>query len=427
MSRSRESLYAAMDVGTTKVATLIARVSSQGAIEVVAAGHAPSEGMRKGQVVSPSELVGPIRASAAEAEAILGRRLPPVLVGITGSHLHCINAGSGEPAAQRRARAISQNDVDHLLSATAASGAGRGDRVVQVVPRSFAVDDLAGVHDPVGMSGERLRAEAHVVYGNAASMETLERVLRTADIPVRGMVLEHLASAEAVLTNDERAAGVVLVDIGGGTSDIAIYQDGALLHTASVPVAGQHFTSDLAVGMGMPLSIAEAVKLEHGNVSLEGVDSRSSIAVPTGIGDQTRLVSTLTLRHLLHDRATELMKMTLARVADSGLRRMPPGGIVLTGGCANLQGLVELAAGYGRCHARLGAPADALGLPAELRESAFATAVGLLVWGVQHRHAGAFMAEQPVRVSLASRLRGWLGRWQNPMHQPRQRPTGARV
>ncbi len=427
MARNRESLYAAMDVGTTKVATLIARVSAQGSMEVVAAGHAASEGMRKGQVVSPAEIAGPIAASAAEAERMLGRRLPPVLVGITGSHLHGINAAAAQPDRGTRTRAFTQGDVDRLLDAAAAPGAGTGERVVQVVPRSFAVDALAGVNDPVGMSGERLRAEAHVVYGNTASMETLERVLRTAGVPVRGMVLEHLASAEAVLTNDERAAGVVLVDIGGGTSDIAVYQDGALTHTASVPVAGAHFTSDLAVGLGMPPSIAEAVKLEHGNVELEGVDARSSIAVPTGIGDQTRLISTLTLRHLLHDRANELMKLTLARVAESGLRRVPPGGIVLTGGCANLPGLVDLAARYGRTHARLGAPAEALGLPEELRSSAFSTAVGLLVWGVQHRHAGAYMSERPLRISLASRLRGWLGRWQSPLHLPGQRTSGARV
>ena len=427
MATGRETAYAAIDVGTTKIATLVARVASAGTMEVVAMGHAASQGMRKGLVVSPSELTDAIRASVADAERMYGKRLPPVLVGITGGHLTCINAAATlNGAAKSGPRAFSQDDVDRLLSDTVKQS-DRRRRIVHVVPRTYQIDGLSGVRNPIGMTGETLSAESHVVVGDTATMDNLEHVVRAAGVRVQGLVIEHLASAEAVLTPDEREAGVVLVDIGGGTADIAIYKDGALFHTAAIPVAGNHFTNDISVGLGIPPSAAEAVKVEYGSAMTEFVDPRHTIDVPTGLGDHTRPISQLTLNQLIHDRAVELVRMVLARVAQSGLRKVPTGGIVLTGGTANLPGLAEIVADYGKCHVRVGSPIATLGLPPELAQSTFATGVGLILWSIQHRHPGAVAMSVTVNEGVLVRLKGWLGRVAARRAAPTHGATGVRA
>ena len=411
MAGAKETLYAAVDVGTTKVATLVARVSPAGAMEVVAIGHATSEGMRKGLVVSPEALTNAVRRSVDEAEAMLEAPLPPVLVGITGGHLSCINAAASvrRTPNRRSVHTFSQNDVDHLVDASSPKPDSKR-RVVQVVPRAYQVDDLSGVRNPIGMSGEKLAAESHVVMGDATTMDNLARVVRAAGVNVQGLVIEHLASAEAVLTADERESGAVLVDIGGGTSDIAIYRDGAAWHTSAIPVAGQHFTSDIAIGLGLPPTVAEAIKIRHGSASTVGLTKNDVIEVESGMGEHTRPISHLTLNQLLHDRAVELVRLVLHRVAETGLTRIPPGGLVLTGGCANLPGLAEIAADYGKCNVRIGSPSSALGLPPELERSSFATGVGLLLWGIQRRHAGAVLPDVSINEPVLERLKGWLSR-----------------
>ena len=411
MTPAKESTYAAIDVGTTKVATLVAKVASAGNMEVIALGHATSEGMRKGLVVSPTELTDSVRRSVAEAEAMLGAELPPAHVGITGSHLTCLNAAASinRDRGKESVHTFSQDDVDRLLSSTVARSASDR-RIVHVVPRTYQVDGLRGVRNPIGMNGEKLAAESHVVLGDAVSMDNLERVVRAAGVKVHGLVIEHLASAEAVLTADERESGSVLVDIGGGTSDIVVYRDGSAWYTAAVPVAGQHFTNDLAIGLGLPPTVAEATKIRYGSASVEGIDSKQVIEVESGMGEHTRPISLQTLDQLLHDRAVELVRLILHKLSESGLTRVPPGGIVLSGGCAKLPGLAEIAADYGRCEVRIGSPSSVLGLPPELEHSSFSTAVGLLLWAIQHRHAGAIAKSVTLDEPVLSRLRGWLSR-----------------
>lgn len=411
MGTARDTAYAAIDVGTTKIATLVAKVASNGTMEVVAMGHATSQGMRKGLVVSPSELTDAIRRSVADAEGMYGRKLPPVLVGITGGHLTCINAAADlAPNGSSGPRAFSQYDVDRLLNDTLKQS-DRKRRVVHVVPRTYQVDGLSGVRNPIGMKGERLSAESHIVVGDSATMDNLERVVRAAGVKVQGLVIEHLASAEAVLTLDERDAGVVLVDIGGGTADIAIYRDGALFYTAAVLIAGNHFTNDIAVGLGLQPASAEKVKIQHGSATIDFVDPRATVDVPTGLGDHKRQISQLTLNQLIRDRAIEMVRMILAKVAESGLRKVPPGGIVLTGGTAELGGLAEIVADYGKCTVRVGSPSANLGLPAELERSTFATGVGLILWSIQHKHPGGVALSVTVSDSVLGRLKGWLGKF----------------
>ena len=415
MARAKETMYVAIDVGTTKVATLVAKVASEGVMEVVAVGRATSEGMRKGMVVSPEDLTLSVRRSVQEAQEMLGAAIPAAHVGITGGHLTCINAAASIDLAPKKGkkakkvRAFSQEDVDRLLSSTAPE-IGLRQRVVHVLPRTFQVDGLDGVRNPVGMSGEQLGGESHVVLGDAATMDNLARVTSAAGVKVHGFVLEHLASAEAVLTAEEREIGTVLVDIGGGTSDLAIYKDGAAWFTTAIPVAGQHFTSDISIGLGLPPTVAEATKIRYGTANLDGIHTKEMIDVEDLDGEASRLVSKLQLARLIHDRAAELARLILHRIGSSGMTRVPPGGIVLTGGCSQLEGLESIVADYGNCPVRTASPSAALGLPPELENSSYSTAVGLLLWAIHQRHAGAVAREVSINQPVMERLRGWLNK-----------------
>jgi cell division protein FtsA len=419
-------MYTAIDVGTTKVATLVARVAPAGTIEIIATGHAVSEGMRKGTVVSPQELTEAIRLSVQEAQSMLGADMQPAYVGITGGHLTCIN--SVATLSQNRKRGgvtFSQIDVDRLLSSTVDQSDERR-RVVHVIPRSYEVDGLQGVSNPVGMNGVHLAAESHVVVGDVAAIENLESAVRAAGVGVHGVVIEHLASAEAVLTPDERQTGAVLVDIGGGTSDIVIYRAGAVWYTAAIPIAGHSFTNDIAIGLGLPPSVAEATKLQYGSALLNQVGPHDVVEVESGLGEHTRPISHQMLNQLLHDRAVELVRMVLHKVIQSGLTRVPPGGIVLTGGCANLPGLAEIAADYGKCEVRVGRPLETLGIPSELEHSSYSTAVGLLIWAIQHRDPGAIAKSVTLNTNVLGRLKGWFIRFTSRRATP-PRVVGIRA
>jgi cell division protein FtsA len=411
MASGSEMTYTAIDVGTTKIATLVARVAPSGTVEIVAMGHAASEGMRKGTVVSPQELTEAVRLSVQEARSMLETEMQPAYVGITGGHLTCINSAATLPRSRKNgAVTFSQNDVNRLLRSTVDQSDERR-RIVHVVPRSYEIDGLQGVRNPIGMNGVHLAAESHVVVGDVAAIENLESAVRAAGVKVHGVVIEHLASAEAVLTPDERQAGAVLVDIGGGTSDIAIYRDGVVWYTAAIPVAGHNFTNDIAIGLGLPPSVAEATKLQYGSALLDQVGPDDVVEVESGLGEHTRPISHQVLNQLLHDRAVELVRMVLHKVMQSGLTRVPPGGIVLTGGCANLPGLSQIVADYGKCAVRVGRPLGALGLPTELEDSSYSTAVGLLIWAIQHRHPGAVAKSVTINTNVLDRLKGWFTRF----------------
>jgi cell division protein FtsA len=366
--------------------------------------------MRKGLVVSPDVLAAAISSSVREAEAMLGERLPPAHIGVTGGHLTCLNAATAITRSPKAmATCFTQSEIDSLLMSTTPATAG-DKHVVQVVPRSFSVDGLDGVHDPVGMRGDRISTESHIVIGDPGPMATLVRTVRSTGVTVKGVVLEHLASAEAVLTADERLVGSVLVDVGGGTSDLAVYQNGSAWYTAAIPVAGHHFTSDIAIGLGLPLSIAERIKIEHGSAILDGVDSKDYVDVEPSAEGEPRAISRLALNQLLRDRAVELVRLILFKLAEAGLKRVPPGGIVLTGGSSALNGLSEIVAEYGNCPVRIGTPTSALGLPEELEHSCFSTAIGLLLWSVRNRQVGIIAEDVSMSSRVTERLRNWLSK-----------------
>ena len=406
----KDKLYTAIDIGTTKVSTLVAKVAPDGSMELVATGHAASAGMRKGLVIDADELAESTRESVREAGAMLGSKtVPPAFVGITGTHLRGVNTSSAITRGEN-AGVVTSDDVDALLAETVKRGAEGRQRILHVIPRSYQIDSTIGIRNPVGLAGRRLSAESHVVFGDSAQIENVARVVRQAGVKVRGLIIEHLASAEAVLTAEERDIGVALVDIGGGTSDIAIYHDGALLHTAALPVAGHQFTNDIAIGLGLTPSMAEEAKVRHGSAVVRDEDRDRQVELLGMDGSQTRSVSVVAIQRLLHDRAVELVRMTLVKLHDAGFKRVPPGGIVFTGGSSKLRGLLDVARDYGAPTARLGLPSSALGIPTELQDGAFATGVGLLLWGIGHRHTGAVAPDLTIAPPVRERLRSLFSR-----------------
>jgi cell division protein FtsA len=404
---STESLYTAIDVGTTKVCTLVAKVSPSGEMQVVALGRAESSGMKKGMVVGPQELQAAVRLSVAEAVSMLGKSLPSAYVGITGSHLRCMNTTASTTRKTQGGAPVTEGDVDRLLESALPQSVHRR-RVVHVVPRRYKLDGLDGIRNPVGLSGRHMDVESHVVIGDSSSLENVARVVQAAGVRVKGLVMEHLASSEAVLSTDEQERGVVLVDIGGGTSDVALFRDGAIQHTAAVPVAGHQFTSDVAIGMGISLSLAEQAKVMHGSVLTDGVGPKEMVEVRAS--DETKTIAQLPLNTLLRDRAVELVRLIMLTVRESGLDRMPPAGLVLTGGSANMAGLAAVAAEYASCPVRIGTPSAVLGLPPELEDASFATSVGLLMWGIQHRRPNPVSPRITLSAPVFHRLREWIAR-----------------
>jgi cell division protein FtsA len=407
MGKMKETLYTGIDVGTTKVATMVARVSPMGAVDVIALGHATSWGMRKGMVVSPEELLQSVQHSVGEAKAMLGRKLPPAYVGVTGSHLVCENTDASMTHPGAKGKVITRKDISRVMESSIAYTPAT-QRVLHVIPQQYRVDGLREVRNPVGLTGEQLQARSHVIIGDARPMENLIRVVRAADVRVRALVAEHLASAEAVLSNDERETGVVLVDIGGGTSDVAIFKDGAVIHTAAIPVAGYQFSNDISVGLGLPLSLAEEVKVWYGSTYVDGIKTGTTVELPASGSEAPRQIQQLALNNLLRERSIELVHLIMHTVREAGLDRMPSAGIVYTGGSSNLPGLVEVTEEYAGCPARAGSPSANLGLPQELENATFATGVGLLLWGIRNKHHQPISGKVNVSHQVMDRVKGWL-------------------
>ncbi len=378
-------LYAAIDVGTTKVCTLIARIGPNGELEILSVGIEQSLGMRKALVVDMGGMQEAVRKSWTKATAHLKGQVHGACIGVTGSHIASLHTTGAIASLNGAAeKVVTRQDMQRAVKLSYPK-VPEHQELLHVIPLAYSVDTARGVRNPVGLKGRQLSVESHAIIGEAASLENVVRAVEGAGVAVKSMVLEPLASAEAVLTGDEREMGVVLVDIGGGTSDIAIFQHGVMAHTSVIPVAGYQFTNDVAMAFGVPYAVAEQAKLKYGHLIADEVGPNEVVHLSVEKeGERPLQVRRRDLSRFLNDRGVELLRLIRLKVKQAGLEVMPPGGIVFTGGGANLPGWEQLTHEYLPGPVRIAQPRDILGLPAELKSATYSTSIGILLWSIYH-------------------------------------------
>ena len=380
---SKEMFYTAMDLGTTKVCTLIARIGPEGELKLLGTGITPSMGMQKGLVESIQETQGAVRSSLEEAQRYLGRGVSWTYLGVTGNHITCVNT-SGSLSTSQVDGTISSQDIQCLIESSFPD-VPEGKEVLHVIPISYGVDGLEGVRNPIGLHAEEVQVKSHVVLGDTPILKNLVKAVEGCKLSVRSLVLQPLAAAEAILTESEREMGAVMVDIGGGTTDVVVFKMGSPWYTSVIPVGGNQLTRDLAVALGSPFFIAEEIKTKWGHALPEEVPFDEEVQIPGFQGQQRRSVKRRTLCQPLHERLSETVKLVLLRLREAGLRQLPPGGLVITGGTAEIPGMKDLVQTFTSVPVRIGYPAGIMGLPSELKKPAFSTSVGTLLWGIKHQ------------------------------------------
>ena len=376
--RKRATL-ASIDVGTTKVCTIIAEVS-EGGIRVVGVGVTPSNGLHKGLVVNINEARESIRESVRKAEQASGYKVESAYIGVTGRHVSSVN-NRGVVAITRNDRLVRREDLRRVLSCAQNIKVPSERRLLHVIPRGYAVDGQVGIKNPVGMHGFRLDVETHIITAAVASVQNLVKCIRGIGIDIDDLILEPLASSEAILTEDEKQVGVILADIGGGTTDIAVFKDSSIWHTAILPVAGYQLTRDVAIGLGLPFDVSEEMKKRYGSVMpvYESKAETTSTISADGHG-----VSYQDLCDIIRARVEEIIRLILLELPRSDYEELVPAGLVLTGGTANLAGIEALGRDILRLPVRVGVPTPMSGITDVLRDPAYATSVGLLLWGVKN-------------------------------------------
>ena len=404
VAESQKQKIVGLDIGTNKVATIVAEVNEFQELEIIGIGTHASSGLKKGVVINIESTVESIKRAVEEAELMAGCAIESVYAGIAGSHVRSLNS-HGMVAIKDRE--VVDQDVDRVMDAAQAMAIPADQRILHVLPQEFVIDNQEGVREPLGMSGVRLEAKVHMVTCALNAAQNIEKCVERCGLAVNDIVLEQLASSYSVLTQDERDLGVCLVDIGGGTTDIAIFVDGAIRHTAVIPVAGDQVTNDIAMALRTPTQYAEDLKVRYACAltQLAGVDE--FIKVP-GVGDKPdRELSRQTLAEVVEPRYDELFKLVLSELRRSGFEHLVASGIVLTGGGAKMEGLIELAEEIFHMPVTLGSPREISGLKDIVRNPVFATGVGLLQYGLDRERD--LLGKQGDRESgLFARAKLWL-------------------
>ena len=374
-----------IDVGTTKVCTMVAEVRPDGRINILGVGIAPSKGLDKGMVVNIDEASNAIRTSVDKAERLSGYRVGMAYVGIAGKHVQSLNS-RGVVAIARPDHEITKADVARAVESAQAVAVPTQREVIHVLPRAYLVDGHENIRDPIGMSGYRLEVETHIVSGEVMAIQNLIKSVERAGVEIDDLVLQPLASAEAVLSPEDKERGVVLVDIGGGTTDIAIFVHGSIWHSVVLPIGGNHFTNDIVYVLHTPPHTAEYLKIKYGAaVAREGDQPGDDVIVTESFapGEQQE-ISRYHLNQIVQSRAEQLLTMVGTEIQRSGYEGMLSTGIVLTGGSSQLAGLDELARDMLGMPVRIGVPGDLMGLSETIDAPPYATGVGLLKWGLSH-------------------------------------------
>jgi cell division protein FtsA len=409
MTRARgRDLIVGLDVGTTKVCAIIAEAGAAGALEILAVGTAASRGLRRGMVVNIDSTVEAIKQAMAEAELTAGVEVGAVYASVAGSHIRGVNS-RGVVAVSGKDREVTAADVARAVEAARAIDLPPDREIVHVLPQTFVVDDQDGVRQPVGMTGVRLEVETHIVTGAMTSVQNLVRSVNRAGLTVQDIVFEPLASAESVLLPEEKELGVLLVDVGGGTTDVALYREGSVWHSAILPLGGDHITNDIAVGLRTAASDAEGLKRRYGCALTSLVAAEETVDVPSVGGRKARQLSRQILSEIIQPRVEEIFTLAARDLARAGFRDAATAGAVVTGGTSLLEGVSEVAERVFDLPVRRGAPQVGGALGETVASPIYATGVGLVLYGLA-RQAAAATAPPDVRGfrGRVRRLTGWF-------------------
>ncbi len=383
---SDDNMIVALDIGTSKVVCLVGEVMPDGHIEVIGIGSHSSRGLKRGVVINIESTVGSIQRAVEEAELMAGCKIHSVTVGIAGSHISSLNS-HGIVAV--RDREVMDHDLERVIDAASAVAIPADQKILHILPQEYLIDNQEGIKEPLGMSGVRLEAKVHLVTGAINAIQNIEKCVRRCGLEVDGVVLEQLASSYAVLTEDEKDLGVCMVDIGGGTTDIAIFTGGSIRHTSVIPVAGDQVTNDIAMALRTPTQHAEQLKIKYACALAQLTNVDETIKVPS-VGDRPpRDLSRQALAEVVEPRYDELLSMVQAELRRSGFEDLVAAGIVLTGGTAKMEGVVELAEEIFHMPVRLAMPQGVRGMDDILHNPIFATGVGLLHYASQGGQVGS--------------------------------------
>jgi cell division protein FtsA len=407
MSRKSErKLIVGLDIGTSKVVAIVGEVTPENGIEVVGIGSHPSRGLKKGVVVNIESTVQSIQRAVEEAELMAGCEIHAVYTGIAGSHVRSLNSHG---IVAIRDKEVSPGDVDRVIDAARAVAIPADQKILHILPQEFLIDQQEGIKEPVGMSGVRMEAKVHIVTGADAAAQNIVKCVQRCGLQVEDIVLEQLASSYAVLTEDERELGVCLVDIGGGTTDIAVFVGGAIRHTAVIPIAGDQVTNDIAVSLRTPIQYAEDIKIKFACALSQLANPDETIEVPS-VGDRPpRRLARQTLAEVVEPRYEELFSLIRDELRRSGFEELIAAGVVITGGSAKMEGAIELAEEVFHMPVRLGVPQHVDGLVEVVRNPIHATGVGLLLYGLESITRRG--AEQPLGSGLKEiweRMKAWF-------------------
>ena len=404
--REERKLLVGLDIGTSKVVTIVGEISPENVLEVIGIGSNPSRGLKRGVVVNIESTVQSIQRAIEEAELMAGCEIHTVYSGIAGSHVRSLNSHG---IVAIRDKEVSASDVDRVIDAARAVAIPADQKVLHVLPQEFLIDSQEGIREPIGMSGVRLEAKVHLVTGAVSAAQNIVKCIQRCGLDVEDVVLEQLASSHAVLTEDEKELGICLVDMGGGTTDIAVFCGGAIQHTAVIPIAGDQVTNDIAVSLRTPTQYAEEIKIKYACALSQLANVDETIEVPS-VGDRPpRRLARQTLAEVVEPRYEELFSLVRDELRRSGFEELIAAGIVLTGGCAKMEGAIELAEEVFHVPVRLGIPQYVGGLSDVVRNPIHATGVGLLLYGKETVQARADRSVASVGMpGVFQRMKNWF-------------------
>lgn len=404
--KESKNLIVGLDIGTSKIAAIVAEMTPEGGFEVIGMGSSPSRGLKKGVVVNIESTVNAIQRALEEAELMADCKIRDVWTGIAGSHIRSFNS-HGMVAIKDRE--VAQSDVDRVVETAKAIPIPTDQQILHVLNQEFVIDGQEDVREPLGMSGVRLEVKVHIVTGAVSAAQNIMKCVRRCGLEVNDLILQPLASAMAVLSEDEKDLGVCLVDIGGGTSDIAVFTQGAIRHTAVIPIAGDQITNDIAMALRTPTKEAEEIKRRYGCALRELADPQEMVEVP-GVGERSsKKMSRQTLAEVIEPRVEELYSLVQAELRRSGFEELLSSGVVITGGSAAMQGMIELGEEVFHMPVRLGLPSYAGGLSEVIRNPRYSTGVGLLMAGLsQHQRQQIEKMQSGSFKQIVGRMKKWF-------------------